>query len=460
VIAVKFYDREEELDALEKAYSRAGADFIVVSGRRRIGKSRLIDEFARGKDSISLFVVPKEERQVAKDLEAEVRSKLGYSPSFSTFREAMEYLFERNVGLICLDEFPNALVANPAIPFELQRLWDRYRGSREVLLVVSGSYAGMMKRLFTAGRAPLFNRATCTITLQPLPLKTVVEMLRDLGIDEPSEQVCFYCVFGGVPYYYLLLERLEDRSFEKAVCALFFGVGAQLSEEGESLLRQEFGNAYARYYAILDAINAGSVSMNEISQRLGIRSTTLMKYMHALQHDFRLVERVVPFGENPVRSKRGLYSISDNTLAFWFSLVYGKRSAPTGDELRSFIGRRFEALCREFLVSILEREGERVVRAGKWWGSVEVERGKFEQREIDLVVETDRALYLGECKWVDQQVGERELRWLIASSRAFAKSKKPIKLALFSKRGFEIQGRDDLLLYDAERIVGDLRCSH
>jgi hypothetical protein len=449
---VKFYDREKELETLENAYSRSGADFVVVSGRRRVGKSRLVDEFTRDKRAINVLIVPKEEKQVAKDVEEDVRLKTGYSPSFDSLKDALEYLFEQNVDLVCLDEFPNVLAVNDAIPYEVQRLWDKYKDSKDVMVIVSGSYAGMMNRLFAAKKAPLFNRATSTINLQQLSFRTVVEVLTDFGVLLPEEQVSYYCVFGGVPFYYVLVEKLENRSFENAVNSLFFDVGAQLKEEGENILRQEFGNAYARYYAILEAISAGYVSMNEISQKVGVRSTTLTKYLKALQHDFKIVERTVPFGEKPARSKKGLYSIRDNTMAFWFSEVYGKSSAPSKQELNSFIGKRFEILCREFLAKYLTEKGEKLLGAGKWWGPVKVGE-KFEQREIDAVVETDKGLYVGECKWTEQKLGEQELNWLKGSSRAVARAKKPVRLVLFSKRGFKIPDDKEVLMFDADRLV-------
>lgn len=193
--------------------------------------------------------------------------------------------------------------------------------------------------------------------------------------------------------------------------------------------------------------------MNEISQKLGVRSTTLMKYVKALQQNFKLVERVVPFGQAPARSKKGLYSIIDNTLAFWFAYVYGKRAPPSKDELNAFLGRRFELLCKNTLARHLESKGERILGSGRWWGPVEVEERTFEQREIDLVVETDRALYAGECKWTEQKIGESELKQLQESAKRIARAKKPVKWVLFSKEGFSIQETKDVLLFDPPKIV-------
>jgi hypothetical protein len=192
--------------------------------------------------------------------------------------------------------------------------------------------------------------------------------------------------------------------------------------------------------------------MNEISQKVGVRSTTLTKYLRALVHDFKVVERIVPFGEKPVRSKKGLYFIVDNTLAFWFSEVYGKLSSPSREELGSIIGKRFEMLCRQFLCEFLVGRGERLLAAGKWWGTVKV-NGSSEQREIDLIVETDRAIYVGECKWTEQKVGQRELNWLKESAKAVASTKKPVKFALFSKTGFETLFDKDALTFDAKQLV-------
>jgi len=178
----------------------------------------------------------------------------------------------------------------------------------------------------------------------------------------------------------------------------------------------------------------------------------MSKYMMYLQNDFKLIERVVPFDQNPYRSKKGIYLIRDNLLSFWFSLVYGKVQAPNKDQLNTFLGKRFELLCRDYLSSFLQHQNEQIVKVGKWWGNVEIEKGKFEQREIDLVIETDKALYIGECKWSDNKIGEKELEHLKQSAVAL-KTKKPIKWILFNKKGFTIKESEDVLLFDTEKIV-------
>jgi uncharacterized protein len=447
---MKFYDRKAELAALENACSAKGAEMIVVSGRRRIGKSRLIDEFLKNKDHAKVLIVPKEEKQVAGDFAAALAD--GYKPSFSNIEEALEYFFNNfKKRILYVDEFPNLVDVNPSIPYVFQRVWEKYKDSTSKTLIFSGSYVSMMDKIFTRQKAPLFNRAGYQIVLQPLPFKVIWEMQEDLGV-KTTEKVSNYCILGGVPYYY---ELLAKRGTEEAVNTLFFDVAAPLKEEGQNILRQEFGAAYKKYFSIIEAIGAGIVSGSEIANRLGVSQTTLSKYVMSLQRDFQLVERTVPFGQNPQRSKKGVYSIKDNTIAFWFNTVYGKLAPPSEEKLNEFISRRFEIFCKDFLKEYLKGNGESVVRTGRWWGQTEVRPGEFEEREIDIIVETKNSIFVGECKWTNKKVPSAEFEHLEESSRAL-KTKKSIKKVLFSKKGFEFKEADDIMLFDPEKIETEI----
>lgn len=445
---MKFYNREKELEALQTAVAyRDGSIMVVVSGRRRVGKSRLVEEFLAKNKGLQILVVPKEEKQAAADF-AEMLAIEGYKPTFNTVKEALEYFFVNSKNrILYIDEFPNLLEINPAIPYELQRLWEIYKGKTDKIIILSGSYVSMMDKIFTKQGAPLFNRALVKFVLQPLKPDIVWAIQHDLGVINPEKQIENYCIFGGIPYYYELLGKPSIKKAED----LFFGIG-QLREEGQDILRQEFGAAYKKYFSVLEAVGNGLVSAGEIANKMGIPQTTLSKYIQSLQTDFKLIERVVPFDQNIYRSKKGIYVIKDNLLAFWFSYVYGKTLAPGQSEMNNFFGKRFEFLCSEFLVDWLEKKGERIAKIGKWWGNIEIEKGKFEQREIDLIVETDNTLFIGECKWSNNKIGEKELERLKVSAKAL-KTKKAVKWVLFNKKGFSIKESKDVLLFDAGKIV-------
>jgi AAA+ ATPase superfamily predicted ATPase len=447
---MKFYDRKAELAALENACSGKGAEMIVVSGRRRIGKSRLIDEFLKNKDHAKILIVPKEEKQIAGDFAVALAD--GYKPSFNNVEQALEYFFINfKKRILYIDEFPNLIDVNASLPYVFQRVWEKYKDNTLKTLIFSGSYVSMMEKIFTRQKAPLFNRAGYQMVLQPLPFKVVWEMQEDLGF-KATEKVTNYCVLGGVPYYY---ELLTKRGPEEAVNNLFFDVAAPLREEGQNILRQEFGGAYKKYFSIIEAIGAGIVSGSEIANRLGLSQTTLSKYVISLQRDFQLVERLVPFGQNPQRSKKGVYSIKDNTIAFWFKNVYGKLAPPSEEELNEFISRRFEMFCKDFLAEYLKGKGESVVKTGRWWGQTQVKPKEFEQREIDVIVETKNSIFVGECKWTNKKIRFTEIEHLEESSKAL-KTKKPIKKVLFSKKGFEFKETTDMMLFDPQRLETEI----
>ncbi len=339
--------------------------------------------------------------------------------------------------------------ANASIPFELQKLWERYKDGTNKILILSGSYVRMMDKIFTKKKAPLFNRASFKLLLDPLRQDVVWDIQKkELHMNDPVKEIVNYCIFGGIPYYY---EILEKHNASESAVDLFFGIG-QLRDEGQDILRQEFGSAYKKYFSILEALGYGLVSAGEIGNRIGIRQTTLSKYLMALQNDFKLIRREVPFGLNPQRSKKGIYELNDNLLAFWFSLVYGKDAAPDKTKLAHFISKRFELLCMDFMVGMLTKNKERIIRRGRWWGTAEIDKDRYEPREIDLIIETDRTLYVGECKWSENEIGSEELKRLKQSAAAL-KTNKQIKWVLFNKGGFDIDKKEDVLLFDPQGIV-------
>jgi AAA+ ATPase superfamily predicted ATPase len=452
---LKFYYRKAELAALETACSTESSEMIIISGRRRIGKSRLVDEFLKNKDYTKILAVPKEEKMVATDFATALSN--GYTPTFNTVESALEYFFNiSKKKILYIDEFPNLIEVNTSIPHVFQRVWEKYKDQTPKKLIFSGSYVSMMNKIFTQQKAPLFNRASYNMVLQPFSLKVVWEIQTDLKIDT-IEKIKNYCILDGIPHYYELLEkRTKHGNTDDIVYKLFFDVAAPLKEEGQNVLRQEFGAAYKKYFSIIEAIGAGVVSGSEIANRLGVAQTTLSKYIVALQRDFQLVERNVPFGQNLQRSKKGVYSIKDNTLAFWFTNVYGKLEPPNNNVLNEFVSKRFEIFCKNFLTQYLKTVGETVTRVGRWWGPVEISSGKFENREIDVIVETQTNLYAGECKWTNKKTSRTELYRLNESIKAL-KTNKPIKKALFTKTGFDFSDSPtEVILFDPVRIETEI----
>ena len=142
----------------------------------------------------------------------------------------------------------------------------------------------------------------------------------------------------------------------------------------------------------------------------------------------------------------GVYTLSHYTIY--------QIQQPDTEALNAFVGKRFELMCADFLMTYLRKRGEQIIASGRWWGSVEVEKGKHEQREIDLIVETNRSLYIGECKWSSKKAGKKELEHLRQTASAL-KTGKPITFVLFDRAGFDIKAEDGLLLFDPGSMVAE-----
>ncbi|WP_297548118.1 ATP-binding protein [Thermococcus sp.] len=413
---MKFYDRKDEMETLKRALKLSDSRLVVVviTGRRRVGKTRLVREFFRreGIGFLDLFVGVKGEKLLMEDFAREVERLMGYSPKFDNFGEFLRYLERLDVRAVFFDEFQNVLRVNPSMAFELQRFIDRNE-SKPLLLVISGSYIGMMKRLFASRKAPLYGRSTVFMELKPLRPRHVFEMLNDLGIRDSGEKMAFYAVFGGVPKYYELVELLEKKTLrELLVEAVRYSTF--LVSEGEGLLIDEFGRAYKTYYSILRAIASGKNRLVEIANLLGMKPGSLSKYLDSLIDYYGIVAREVPV----LGGRRSRYVIRDNFLNFWFSMIEPQlRNIEAGDvdsfrrflgeNLNTFLGRAFERVVADVLWD-LNGKIFTFDELGPQWG-----RGY----EIDLVAvnKKEEAIFI-ETKWGTSVDGPREIGKLIAKA--------------------------------------------
>ncbi|WP_456422769.1 ATP-binding protein [Thermococcus sp.] len=414
---MRFYDREREMESLRNALelSRSRLVVVTITGRRRVGKTRLVREFFKreGVDYLDFFIPVKSEKLILEDFSREIRVKLGYSPRFGTFPEMFEYLEVANVGTIFFDEFQNVLRVNPAIAFDLQRFIDRNQ-DKPLLIILSGSYLGMMRKLLMSRKAPLYGRSTIFIELQPLRPKWVFNMLRDLGIKEPTRQVEFYGIFGGIPKYYELMEVFEaDSPLDFITDAIKYST--ILSAEGEGLLMDEFGKAYRTYFSILDAIASGKNRLVEIANAVGMKPGSITKYLEALEDYYGILTRERPL----LGGRRSRYLISDYFLNFWFSMIEpNRRHIEAGDfetlrknlrrKFPEFFGRVFERVMLDLLHDL---NGKLITfdSIGPQWGR---------NYEVDLVAvnrEENTATFI-ETKWQANVDGPREIGRLIAKA--------------------------------------------
>jgi len=458
-----FVDRESELASLEAAWRSERAEFIVVYGRRRVGKTALLRVFCDNRPSAFWVASLSSEallRRSFTDAVWQADHPRGGSAGYSyenwerAFLALGELATDRRL-VVVIDEFPYLTNADPSIPSVLQKVWDERLQHTRLMLILCGSHIGMMERELLEYRAPLYGRRTGQIHLRPLPLRATTALF---PAYDAVQQIETYAVLGGIPAYLTqwdsrqsLLVNIEQRILNPA---------SYLYLEPQFLLREELQEP-RNYFALLQAIAQGKTRLNEISQATGMERGPASRYLAILQ-DLHLVERRVPVTERqPDKSRRGIYRLRDPFLAFWFRFVAPHFStlevgytAPiaqlVADELSHFTGPVFEDLCREWVAerAALRRLPFVPQRIGAWWNNEE---------EIDVVAIGEDALLVGECKWTSRPVGTNILDDLKRKAHVLAASERPAGVAgsqlhyvLFARSGFtaalEAVARDEGIL--------------
>ena len=422
-----FYDRQPELASLKEMYkqTKKKSIFCVIYGRRRIGKTELVNQFlSTVKHSIYLFVENKTDRELLNDLENATAKIIGVKPKFDSWDDFLEYAFgtlgTKKQLVIVFDEFQNFDKINPAFLSKLQKFWDAWHRKSKVFLIVLGSYVGLLKRLFTDKKEPLFGRADYMMKLNAFNAFQTKEFLGKRG-NNTTFCVDAYSVFGGIAKYLLYFDLFPDcRSVLDLVDRTFINEPAPLREEGKNILVLEFGSEHKGYFSVLSAIARGRNTTSEIINSTGLKKDTAGKYLHELVNSYGIIQKHYPI-ESKQSSKSSKYFISDNFYRFWFHFIHHNRSLlesnPSGlqekirREFTTFQGRAFEEVCKQFLLIKGNPAGFTLDALGPWWGHSRNVAGERIGVEIDLVGlnKREKKILFVECKWRDRVSAERTL---------------------------------------------------
>lgn len=405
-----FVGRKDELNTLESLWAKDSFQMVVIYGRRRVGKTTLISQFVNNKRVLSFTALEQSDQNNLSDLSLKIQQffSLPQTGSFASWQEAINYIGERaqtDPFVFVFDELPYAVQRNASIPSILQIAIDQVFKDSQAMIILCGSNQGAMESKVLGRKSPLYGRRTAKIELQPLGFRDAAKML---GNVTPQEAFEYYACFGGVPYYLDQVDR--TLSFKENIAKLYFEPSGFLYEEPMGLLRQELSEP-ATYNSILRAIANGATKQSAIADKTGVQATTLTRYLKTLI-SLGIIERAVPYGENPDKSKRGTYRIKDACCDFWFRFVmlYTQEiesglgsmvaSAIKPDDYSNYLGRRFERLCAEWL-SEQARKGALpflALSVSSWWGT---DSAKREETDIDALAANNKTkqLLLGECKY-------------------------------------------------------------
>lgn len=461
--------RQPELDVLQRLYEQNGFQLPVLFGRRRVGKTYLMSEFAHGKPAIFFTAVEDNMAVNLRNLSREIYSfdhpdaDAQLAPVYPDLQSAFEAVFARAAEtrlIFIIDEYPYLAKADPSVSSILQALIDRSKEASQLFLMLCGSSLSFMREQVLGEKSPLYGRRTAQLELKPLDVFDARQFFPGMDAQEVAE---LYGSVGGVPLY---LQQFRDgASFKENIEAVFLDPSSILFEEPLNLLKQEVQKS-ASYNAIIGAIASGKTENNEIATTVGIGSSELSYYLKELQR-IGLVEK-----ERPVcgGSRRPVYRLADNMFRFWYRFVMPNRStierrmprralASIERHLSDYMGEVFERVCREWLwrQNMDGRLPDEFDDLGRWWGNNPAKR---REEEIDIVgVADDVPVLVGECKWRNEDVGLDVARTL-ADRALLIRASPHVHRYVFSKTGFstalaEEASRDKMLhLVSLEDMLG------
>lgn len=464
MVADPFLDREQELSRMRERYEGSNAEFLVIYGRRRVGKSELIDQFLQNTEGIRLLAREEAKtlqlRRFSSQLARYFDDDLLRTTPFSDWDGFFEYLYTKSDQrcVIAIDEFPYLVKEDPSLPSVLQACWDLKLKNSSIYLIISGSSVSMMESMVMAYKSPLYGRRTGQYLLRPLRFTDIYHYIGDI-----RKAVEYYAVFGGTPTYILSADISGDIAVN--IQEKILNKDSVLFRDVEFVLRTELQEP-RYYFSILLAIANGNHRTGLIVNETGLSKGIVSKYLSILR-ELDLVQKEVPVTESD-KSRKSLYFLSDNLFTFWFRFVYpsvellerGMNKVVLDHSImphfNAYVGKRFENMI---LTLFWDLNGRGVLpltftKAGRWW---------HKGTEIDIIAisESEKKILYCECKWQDRVPGSKIIRELKEKAKKVPTAKKNYKEYYYViARSFSTgtsQIRDpDVLLIDSEAL--DVMC--
>lgn len=436
-----FIGRESELKTLNSLYDSDRFEFAVIYGRRRVGKTALINEFINKKKAIYFMGVESNAKQNLENFSRSIMEYVGgieAETSFASYQAALEYVFrlsEKEQLILAIDEYPYVARGSGSFASTLQMMIDKYKDTSKLMLILCGSSMSYMEDHVLAYKSPLYGRRTAQLKLQPFSFEETCRLFTKF---KDEEKALLYGMFGGTPQY--LLQVNDKLSVADNVKNTYLNPAGAIFEEPVNLLKQEVREP-AIYTAIITAIATGSSRLSEICSKVGEETNTVSVYIRNLL-TLGIIQKETPYGEK--NSKKTIYSISDNMFRFWYRFIPENASVIARGaadlayrriepELPNYMGSVFEDICIQYLWKQLI-DGKSPVNfreLGRWWGTNPKTKS---QEEIDIMGTDKNVALFAECKWTNEKVDLGVLETLVARSNLFNYTDK--HFFLFAKTGF------------------------
>lgn len=453
-----FINRKKEIELLEKLYREKKPKLIILYGKRRVGKTELLNEFSRRHNALYLAARQESSQSQIRKMSSEIANFfsdeiLRLNP-FNNYDSLFTYLSKKETPVL-FDEFPYLVESDKALPSILQEYWDKHFSKKNSFIILCGSSITMMESLL-GYKSPIYGRRTEQILLEPLKFTESCMFFKKLTKEQ---KVMNYAVLGGTPAYLLefdynqpLINNIKEKILQK---------NKFLYQDTLFVIQQEL-NEPAIYYSIINSIAKGNTKLGNIINDTGLEKGKITKYLSVLQN-LHIIERRVPITEkNPEKSRRGIYLLKDNYFRFWFRFIFENNeyieqnrqdkliSEKIKPELNTFVGNVFEDIALEWIKEQKQFSG---YLFGRWWDKKE---------EIDIVGidKTNQKMIIGEVKWknLSSDEAQKTINKLKSKSGQINWGNSPeTEFILITK---SIEQKDKLIskgqfIFDLDDIVGE-----
>lgn len=439
-----FIGREKELAILEELYMSSSFEFLVLYGRRRVGKTSLLVEFMKKHKVIFFSAQEKNNALNLQDFSKCVQTYFdGMSfASFADWEQALNYVSQKAQNektVLIIDEFPFIASEYPAIKSILQHTIDHVWSKKNIMLVLCGSSISFMENEIMGYKSPLYGRSTMQLELKAFDYLESSLFFPDYSLED---KLLTYGILGGVPCYLASFDN--NRPLKWNIARNILRTGAFLQNEPQLLLKMELREPNV-YNSIFEAIASGASRLNDISMKIHEESYKCSKYIDTLRN-LKLIEKLTPCGESE-SSKKSLYAIKDNFYSFWYHFVFVNKTyyELLGEEasaeqimqgMSDYMGKIFEQICMQYML--------RQARAGllpfvpkdigRWWGNNPKKRSQDDMDILCLNYDGTAAIFC-ECKFRNESFDMKQYNDLFAAADIFKKPKERYYY-IFSKGGF------------------------
>lgn len=457
-----FINRKKELAFLEEKWQEPGAQLIVLWGKRRVGKTELVKQFIKDKAHIYFLSESTNEREQLKRFSSAVghlfQEPLLETRGFAEWEESFKYIKEKQTKFVlAIDEFPYLIESNRAIPSLFQKAWDEYWSKSNVYLILLGSSIAMMETEVLGYKSPLYGRRTGQWKVNPMTFEAVSHFREGKPFED---RLMHYSVAGGMPAYWLQFS--QEKSFSANLKNHVLKKGQILYEEVEFLLREELREP-RYYFALLQAIAQGKRKLSEIVNATGLTSPVANKYLGVLS-DLYIVEREISVTEEkPLKSKKGLYKITDEFCQFWFKNI-GPRKGELEMDMVDLVLKDIQDGLPQYLSFIYEKIASELLikhadhffpfaKIGRWWE-------KNEEIDVICINPILNKILFCEVKWTLKPIGVDIYETLKEKSRKviWGNENRQEYFCLFSKQGFteamlEKAKEENIYLFQGEELL-------